>query len=165
MNQEAKDHAVLMSYDAMRICMGLNPVNATAPEVIRWMEAITGTADSLTARVRELEAERTKLHVKLIDLLHKHGTGETDEHDGEQVDAMVERIVAERDQLRADLAAARADRDQALARVAELEQALTKISNFPMEPIWQDDRDDAANEMVSIADAALAARTDTEEGK
>jgi chromosome segregation ATPase len=155
MNQEAKDHAVLMSYDAMRICMGLNPVNATAPEVIRWMEAITGTADSLTARVRELEAEVVELRQQ------------RDEHAAARHVRCQQRDEAEAEltQLRTDLAAARADRDQALARVAELEQALTKISNFPMEPIWQDDRDDAANEMVSIADAALAARTDTEEGK
>lgn len=43
------------------------------------------------------------LRVKLIDLLHKHGKGETDEHDGEKIDEMVERIVAERDPLRAEV--------------------------------------------------------------
>lgn len=42
--QDAKDHAILMSYDAMRICMGIKPVNATASEVIRWMETITALA-------------------------------------------------------------------------------------------------------------------------
>ncbi len=39
------------------------------------------------------------LRVKLINLLHKHGTGETAEKDGEKIDEVVERIVAQRDAL------------------------------------------------------------------
>lgn len=33
----------------------------------------------------------------------------------------------------------------------KLYEALEKIHNYPDEPIWWDDRDDAANEMVRIA--------------
>jgi len=54
---------------------------------------------SLREEVEELKTARTRLHVKLIDLLHKHGAEETDENDGEKIDEMVERIVAENTRL------------------------------------------------------------------
>lgn len=51
-----------------------------------------------------------ELRVKLINLLHKHGKMVNEELDqGEKIDEMVERIVAERDQARAQLAELRAD--------------------------------------------------------
>jgi hypothetical protein len=51
----------------------------------------------LRAQLSAATAKDRALRVKLINLLHKHGTGETEEHDGEKIDEMVERIVAERD--------------------------------------------------------------------
>jgi len=59
-------------------------------------------ASELSAlRARLAEVERVlqatqksafKINVKLINILHKYGTGETEEHDGEDIIQMVERI-------------------------------------------------------------------------
>lgn len=35
--QKAKDHAVLMAYDAFALCMGREPKNFTLLDVVRWM--------------------------------------------------------------------------------------------------------------------------------
>ena len=35
--QKAKDHAVLMAYDAFALCMGQEPKNHTLIDVVRWM--------------------------------------------------------------------------------------------------------------------------------
>lgn len=65
--------------------------------------------DSTEERRKCIEAEKARdaarqreinLRSKLIDLLHVHGTGETDEKDGENITQLVERLVAERDEFR-----------------------------------------------------------------
>jgi hypothetical protein len=43
--------------------------------------------------------------------------------------------------------------------------ALTRLAQFEDEPIWSDDRDDAAYEMVSIAQKALATLQPVKEGE
>jgi hypothetical protein len=64
------------------------------------------SGDSMDVHYKQLEAERDAwrdsfraINVKLINLLHAHGTGETEFKDGEKIDEMVERIVAQRDAL------------------------------------------------------------------
>lgn len=39
--QEAKDFAIVMGYDAMRICMGLEPKHNTLEDIVRWMKKIS----------------------------------------------------------------------------------------------------------------------------
>ncbi len=43
----------------------------------------------------------------------------------------------------------------AVPEVEVFRLALLRIARMPEEPIWSDDRDDAANEMVEIAEVAL----------
>lgn len=56
-----------------------------------------------------MEPKDIALRVKLIDLLHKHGTGETDEHDGETIDQLVERLVFKPDHRKEDSGRHKAD--------------------------------------------------------
>lgn len=72
-----------------------------------WGQPTPATSgDSMDVHYKQLEAERDAwrdsfraINVKLINLLHAHGTGETEFKDGEKIDEMVERIVAQRDAL------------------------------------------------------------------
>lgn len=59
---------------------------------------VQGIAE-LRARLESAEGARVNLHTKLIELLHEHGTGETEECDGENINQMVARIVLQRDAL------------------------------------------------------------------
>lgn len=58
MNQQAKEHSILMGYDAMRICTGLNPKHFSATEVIRWIELLTDTPDLHLKRAKLALAAR-----------------------------------------------------------------------------------------------------------
>ena len=40
--EKAKQHAIVMAYEAMRVCLGLPTKYHTPAEVIRWMQCIVG---------------------------------------------------------------------------------------------------------------------------
>lgn len=50
-------------------------------------------------KIEQLLSQRAKLHTKLIDILHAHGTGETEDRDGERIDEMVDRLAKRLDAL------------------------------------------------------------------
>lgn len=72
-----------------------------------------GSISTLRTQLAAAEEGKLALHVKLIDLLHKHGTGETDDCDGEKIVEMVERIVAEK-------LAAEKEGDEAKSKLSKL---------------------------------------------
>lgn len=48
------------------------------------------------------------------------------------------------------------------AQFEKIEKALIRIANYQSEPIWNDDRDDAADEMVRIAERAISDKEEEE---
>lgn len=76
-------------------------LNAAKAELAFWKtgKGAEGIVN-LQKEISTLKQQRTNIHTKLIELLHKHGTGETEEHDGEKIDEMVERMAAELAELR-----------------------------------------------------------------
>lgn len=86
------------------------PMPLSADQVIALREGCDGKChaaiQALEESMRETAATRSAdigLRVKLINILHTHGNGETDEHDGENISEMVQRLVATTAKLREEI--------------------------------------------------------------